>query len=72
MTHFDRTDTRFAPTASRRAGIIARLLLVPLAWRELRRMRRLDTAALRDMGLPADAADQTRLSDIFERMANGR
>jgi uncharacterized protein YjiS (DUF1127 family) len=72
MTHFDRTDARFAPRTTTRTGTLSRLALWARAWRELRRMQRLDTTALRDMGLPADAAERTSLRDIVERMAAGR
>jgi hypothetical protein len=72
MTHFDRTDPRFAPRMTRRTGLIARLLLWSRAWAELRRMQRLDAAARHDMGLPANAAAGTRLRDILERMEDGR
>lgn len=72
MTHFDRTDARFAPRITTRIGTLSRLALWVCAWRELRRMQRLDTTALRDMGLPADAADRIRLRDIVERMSAGR
>jgi hypothetical protein len=72
MAHFDRTDARFAPRTPNRIGALSRLAVWARAWRELRKMQRLDAAALRDMGLPADAAARTSLRDIAERMAAGR
>ena len=67
MALFDHTAARIAPTAPRRPGLLARLLVWNRAWVEHRRLGRLDADARRDMGLPEDVCD-IALREIAARM----
>ena len=61
------TRTLSANSTPTRKGVVRTLLILDAAWREKQSLKKLDEAALRDMGLPGDVARTTGISDIIKR-----
>ena len=57
----------YKPKFSVRA-LFREAMILNEAFAELQRLRRLDAAALEDMGLPASAQEETSLSEIAARI----